>query len=75
MNNGSEIFIYFLELIFVEYECLGENIYSVCYYLKEVGEYYVVVIWKGNYVKGSLFVVKVDKKVIFLEKDDVKIEE
>lgn len=50
-----------MELIFVEYECLGENLYSVCYYFKEEGEYYVVVMWKGIYVFGSLFVVKVVK--------------
>lgn len=75
VNNGSEISTHFSEPIPVEYECLGENIHSVCYYPKEVGEYHVAVTWKGNHVKGSPFAVKVDKKVTFPEKDDVKTEE
>lgn len=75
VNNGCETSTHFPEPIPVEYECLGENIHSVCYYPKEVGEYHVAVTWKGNHVKGSPFAVKVDKKVTFPEKDDVKIEE
>ena len=75
MNNGSETSTHFSEPIPVEYECLGENIHSVCYYPKEVGEYHVAVTWKGNHVTGSPFAVKVDKKVTFPEKDDVKTEE
>lgn len=75
VNNGSETSTHFSEPIPVEYECLGENIHSVCYYPKEVGKYHVAVTWKGNHVKGSPFAVKVDKKVTFPEKDDVKTEE
>nr|XP_058948115.1 filamin-A-like isoform X2 [Pocillopora verrucosa] len=75
VNNGCETSTHFPEPIPVEYECLGENIHSVCYYPKEVGEYHVAVTWKGNHVKGSPFAVKVDKKVTFPEKDDVKTEE
>lgn len=51
----------FIDLVFVEYECFGENFYSVCYCFEEEGEYYVVVMWKGSYVVGSFFVVKVVK--------------
>ena len=50
------------EPIPVEYECMSENIHSVCYYPKDEGEYHVAVTWKGNHVTGSPFVVKVVKK-------------
>lgn len=61
VKKGSETLIHFSEPIPVEYECLGENIHSVCYYPKDVGEYHVAVTWKGSHVSGSPFVVKVVK--------------
>ncbi|KAJ7393990.1 hypothetical protein OS493_003661 [Desmophyllum pertusum] len=60
-KKGSETVIHLSEPIPVEYECLGENLHSVCYYPNDEGEYHVAVTWKGSHVSGSPFVVKVVK--------------
>ena len=60
-KKGNETLIHLSEPIPVEYECLGENLHSVCYYPKDEGEYHVAVTWKGTHVSGSPFVAKVVK--------------
>lgn len=62
VKKGNETLIQLTEPIPVEYECLGENLHSVCYYPKEEGEYHVAVTWKGTHVSGSPFVAKVVKR-------------
>lgn len=62
VKKGNETLIHLTEPIPVEYECLGENLHSVCYYPKEEGEYHVAVTWKGTHVSGSPFVAKVVKR-------------
>lgn len=62
VKKGNETLIQLTEPIPVEYECLGENLHSVCYYPKEEGEYQVAVTWKGTHVSGSPFVAKVVKR-------------
>ena len=61
IKNGNENLVHLTEPLPVEYECLGENLHSVCYYPKEEGEYHVAVTWKGSHVAGSPFTVKVVK--------------
>ena len=61
VKKGNETLIHLSEPIPVEYECLGENLHSVCYYPKDEGEYHVAVTWKGTHVTGSPFVAKVVK--------------
>ena len=64
VKNGKENLENLSEPIPVEYECLGENLHSVCYYPKDEGEYHVAVMWKGRHVAGSPFVVKVVKSKV-----------
>ena len=71
--KGKENRASLTEPIPVEYECLGQNLHSVCYYPKDEGEYHVAVTWKGSHVAGSPFVVKVVKSELgeAASKDDV----
>ena len=61
IKSENDSLVHLTEPIPVEYECLGENLHSVCYYPKDEGEYHVAVTWKGSHVAGSPFVVKVVK--------------
>lgn len=62
IKNENDCLVHLTDPVTVEYDCLGENLHSVCYYPKEEGEYRIAVTWKGNHVAGSPFVVKVVKK-------------
>ena len=61
IKSENNSLVHLTDPIPVEYECLGENLHSVCYYPKDEGEYHVAVTWKGSHVAGSPFVVKVVK--------------
>ncbi|XP_068707306.1 filamin-A-like [Montipora capricornis] len=60
-KNENDYLVRLTDPVPVEYECLGENLHSVCYCPEEEGEYHVAVTWKGSHVAGSPFVVKAVK--------------